>query len=95
MATSSIFSAVILVIIIVLVIVVYAGVRLMTVRGQIDDARVKNAALQEQYDRLTQENAELSYEIEHSDDPETIEGIARAKLGLVKPNEKIFFDQND
>ena len=85
----------IIMIVIVLVVLVYAGVRLMTVRAQIDDAREKNAALQQQYDRLTQENAELTYEIEHSDDPETIEGIARSKLGLVKPNEKIFIDQND
>ncbi len=85
----------IVMIVIVLVVLVYAGVRLMTVRAQIDDARGRNAALQEEYDRLTQENAELQYEIEHSDDPETIEDIARAKLGLVKPNEKIFFDNNN
>ncbi len=82
----------IVMIVIVLAVLVYAGVRLMTVRAQIDDARERNAALQEQYDRLAQENAELAYEIEHSDDPETIEDVARAKLGLVKPNEKIFFD---
>ena len=80
---------------IVLVVLVYAGVRLMTVRSQIDDARSRNAALQEEYDRLTQENAELAYEIEHSDDPETIEGIARSKLGLVMPNEKIFYDEGN
>ena len=85
----------IVMIIIVLALIVYAGVRLMTVRAQIDDARERNALLQEEYDALLQENAELSYEIEHSDDPETKEAIARSKLGLVKPNEKIFFDQSN
>ena len=39
-----------------------------------------------------QENARLEYEIEHSEDPETMEQIAREKLGLVKPGEKIFYD---
>ena len=85
----------IVMIVIVLIVLVYAGVNLMTIRSQIDDARVKNAALQEEYDRLTQENAELAYEIEHSEDPATIEDIARAKLGLVKPDEKVFFDNTN
>jgi cell division protein FtsB len=34
----------------------------------------------------------LSYDIAHSGDDATIEDIARDKLGLVKPGEKIFYD---
>lgn len=85
----------IVMIVIVLVVLAYAGIRLLTVRAQIDEAREKNAALQEEYDRLTQENAELAYEIEHSEDTDTIESIARSKLGLVEPNEIIFYDENN
>lgn len=85
----------IIMIVIILVLVVFAGVRISTLRAQIDDAREKTDALQSRYDTLTQENAELNYEIEHSDDPETIEDIARSKLGLVMPGEKIYIDLND
>ena len=38
------------------------------------------------------ENAELEYDIEHAGDPEIIAEIARDKLGLVMPDEKIFYD---
>lgn len=82
-------------IIIILVLVVFAGARLATLRTQIDDARAKTDELQERYDELTQENAELAYEIEHSEDPETLESIARSKLGLVQPGEQIFIDLNN
>ena len=39
-----------------------------------------------------QENAELQYDIDHAGDVDTIEEIARTKLGLVRPGEKIFYD---
>ena len=85
----------VIMIVIILVLVVFASVRLMTLRAQIDDANTKTSALQDRYDALTQENAELSYEIEHSEEPETKENIARSKLGLVKPDEKVFIDLNN
>jgi len=43
-------------------------------------------------DDALRENAELEYDVAHAGDPETIESIARTKLGLVKPGEKIFYD---
>ena len=79
---------------IILALVVFAVIRLNTIRSQIEDAEAKNKELHEQYDILTQENAELEYETEHSTDPETIEDVAREKLGLVRPGEKIFVDIN-
>lgn len=81
--------------IIVLVLVVFAGIRLLTLRSQIDEAREQTEALREQAGEMTQSNAELEYEIQHSEDQATIENIARTKLGLVKPGEKIFFDLSD
>ena len=40
-------------------------------------------------------NAELQYQIDHSEDDDMIESVAREKLGLVKPGEKIFYDTSD
>ena len=51
--------------------------------------------LQQQVTDMTQSNAELEYKIEHSEDADTIEEIARDKLGLVKPGEKIFYDMSN
>ena len=39
--------------------------------------------------------AELQYQIDHSEDDDMIESVAREKLGLVKPGEKIFYDTSD
>ena len=47
---------------------------------------------QKYVDAALQENAELEYDVAHAGDPETIESIARTKLGLVMPGEKIFYD---
>lgn len=79
-------------IIVILALLVYAGVGLMNKRTQVSEAMQTRQELQEEVDRLTQENEDLRYEIDHSGDDSTIEDIAREKLGLVKPGEKIFYD---
>lgn len=78
--------------IVIMALIVYAGISLLSLKSQISQARLQSEALQEQVAQTAQENAELEYDIEHSEDPETIEDIARNKLGLVKPGEKIFYD---
>ena len=55
----------------------------------------QRAALQQQVSEMTQSNAELQYQIDHSDDDDMRESVAREKLGLVKPGEKIFYDTSD
>ena len=55
-------------------------------------AEADRAELQARVATVQQENAELEYDIAHAGDPETIASIARAKLGLVLPGEKIFYD---
>lgn len=50
--------------------------------------------LQTQIDMATEENERLQAELENIDDPETIERMAREKLGLVRPNERVFADAN-
>lgn len=78
--------------IIILAIIFYAGISLVSLKVQVSDAREKRDALQSQADSILKENTELDYSINHSADDETIEDIARNKLGLVKPGEKIFYD---
>ena len=78
--------------IVILALILYASISLVTTRGKIAQARVDQEILQEKVDAALQKNAELQYDIAHAGDDETIEEIARAKLGLVLPGEKIFFD---
>lgn len=74
---------------------VYAVVSLASVRSKTAALDVQAAQLQQQVTNMTQSNAELEYKIKHSEDPDTLEEIAREKLGLVKPGEKIFYDTSD
>ncbi|NLV87281.1 MAG: hypothetical protein GX025_08720 [Clostridiales bacterium] len=78
--------------IIIIAIVVYAGLNLLSLKVQVSEAQEKRDILKAQAEDVMQTNTELSYAIEHSSDPETIEDIARGKLGLVLPSEKIFYD---
>lgn len=73
----------------------YAIVSIVTINGRVTKAEEDKAELQRQVDEMTQENAELQYQLDHSEDEETIEEIARNKLGLVLPGEKIFYDISD
>lgn len=78
--------------IVIIAIMLYAGVTLVSLKVQVASARARRDELQNQVSSTTQTNTELKYAIDHSTDPETIEDIARNKLGLVKPGEKIFYD---
>lgn len=81
--------------IVILAIIVYAGIALVSLKVQVSDAREKRDELQSQVDNVLQTNTELQYAIDHSTDPDTIEDIARNKLDLVKPGEKIFYNANN
>ena len=81
--------------IILLAIIIYAVCAIASSRSRIEEAEENRDLLQAKVDAALQENAELSYDIEHADDPETMEEIARTKLGLVEPGEKIFYDVNN
>ena len=78
--------------IVILAMIVYALISLIGTREQIAVAEADRAALQTKVDTLLRENAELEYDINHAGDPTVIAEIARTKLGLVKPGEKIFYD---
>ncbi len=81
--------------ILIAALLVYAVVSLVTVRSKTAALNAQTQQLQQQVTDMTQSNAELEYKIEHSEDADTIEEIARDKLGLVKPGEKIFYDMSN
>ncbi len=81
--------------IVIFAIIVYAGITLVSLKVQVSNARAQRDELQSQVNAELQKNDELQYAIDHSTDPDTIEDIARSKLGLVKPGEKIFYDVNN
>ncbi len=78
--------------IVILALIVYATISLVTTRGRIAEAEADRVLLQAKVDAALQQNAELQFDLDHAEDPETIAEIARTKLGLVKPGEKIFYD---
>ena len=78
--------------IVILAMIVYAAISLIGTRERIATAETDRAALQEQVDTMLRENAELEYDLDHAGDPSVIAEIARTKLGLVMPGEKIFYD---
>ncbi len=51
-------------------------------------------ALNEKITAAEQQNDKLEKELENIDDPEYLEKVAREKLGLVRPNERVFVDAN-
>lgn len=81
--------------IVILGLIVYALVAIINLQGRIQDARESQAQLQDEIEEKIQENAALEYDLEHADDPKTIEDIARDRLGLAMPGEIIFYDVNN
>ena len=72
--------------------IAYACIALMNMRTKVASANETEAQLQQRVEEIQEENAALRYAIEHRYDESTIEDIAREKLGLVMPDEKIFYD---
>ena len=74
---------------VIAVLMLYAVISLVMVHRQTRQLQDRAAT------EMTQSNAELQYQIDHSEDDDMIESVAREKLGLVKPGEKIFYDTSD
>ena len=52
------------------------------------------SALEQKISDANQETEQLKQELEYLNDPKYLESAAREKLGLVRPNERIFVDAN-
>lgn len=81
--------------VVILGLMAYACISLLSMRTKVADAARTESELREEVAQIQEENAALEYAIEHQDDPDTIEDIARSKLGLVMPDEIIFYDAGE
>ena len=73
----------------------YGCITLMNMRTKVEAAAKTESQLQAQIEAIQETNASLQYAIDHQDDPSTIEDIARDRLGLVMPDERIFYDAGE
>ena len=74
-----------------LILLAYLIITLVNVRQQIGYAHAAIETLTEQVNDQTQANTELSNAIENRNDPSYLEDVARERLGLVAPNDRVFY----
>lgn len=73
----------------------YGCITLMNMKTKVAEAAKTETQLQTQIEAIQEQNASLQYAIDNQDDPDTIEDIARDKLGLVMPDERIYYDAGE
>ena len=79
--------------IIIIVVIIYLAVSLVILCTRISTAKSEQDSLKQEIESVTAENSEMEYALEHSKDPDVKEDIARDKLGLVDPDEQIYYNQ--
>ena len=77
--------------IVVLALLTYSVIALWNLNSRIVHAKDEVATLKQQVETQNQQNTELIDAIENSNDPEHRKDIARQKLGLLEPGEKVFY----
>ena len=77
--------------ILLVLILAYMVFMLVSVRQEIAAAKTEGDSLTEQVSEQLQYNTELSNAIENRDNPDFVEDIAREKLGLVSPHDRVFY----
>lgn len=76
--------------IVVLLLLVYAATMLWNLNTRIAQAKEEVATLNDQVQEQKQQNTDLKDAIDNSADTEHRKDIAREKLGLLEPGEKMF-----
>ncbi len=79
---------------VVLALLIYLAIALLNLQGRIRQTQAERDSLSRQVAEQTQTNADLAEDIANPDDPDRIADIARDKLGLVVPGEKVFIITN-
>ena len=74
---------------VVLALLIATATTLLSMRKQIQTAQSDRDQLAAQVAEQTQVNADLAEDVANPDDPDRIADIARDKLGLVVPGEKV------
>ena len=77
--------------ILLIVVLAYMIFLLIGVRQKIAIAKAEVETLTEQVAKQTQSNTELSNAIENRDNPNFLEDIAREKLDLASPHDRVFY----
>lgn len=77
--------------IVLAVLLIYALVTLVTIADRTKDAEARLEEEKRVEAALAAENDGMMYDLEHKDDPDVIEGIARDKLGMTNPDEETFY----
>lgn len=77
--------------ILLIVVLAYMIFLLIGVRQKISIAKAEVETLTEQVAQQTQSNTELSNAIENRDNPNFLEDIAREKLDLASPHDRVFY----
>ena len=77
--------------VIIVVLLIYFTTSLLDLEGKIQDTEKEIGALQGQVEQQKIQNQQLQLAIENSDDPETLERVAREK-GYVKQGETLYID---
>ncbi|MCL2045443.1 MAG: septum formation initiator family protein [Oscillospiraceae bacterium] len=75
--------------IIVLAMIIYACISLVSLRARIETGQKELDAVKQRVAEMEISNAVLEYQIEHFNDPDVIASIARSRLGLMLPGERI------
>lgn len=78
--------------VIIIALLVYMAITLLNLQSQIQDAEEDLEEYETQIEQQEQINAQLQSDVENGTDEEELEDIARYKLGLVEPGEKVFYD---
>lgn len=78
--------------VLLLALILYACAALASVRQEVGRAQAHLEELEASVRALEETNDQLRYDIAHAGDEEVIADIAREKLGLVLPGEKVYYD---
>lgn len=76
---------------VIVVLLIYMATSLLDLRGKIQTTLQEQDALTQQVEDQTLANQQLQEAIENSDDPDTLERVAREK-GYVKEGETLYID---
>ena len=80
---------------VILTMLVAVTLALLSVRTRLQTAQSELDALSEQVRSQTEVNAGLAEDIANSGDPDKIADIAREKLDLIEPGERVFANANN
>ena len=81
--------------IVVLSLLMYALVSLAVVAGELRQLKDNTALLEQQLQELVKENTELEEKLTNGIDDAQMLQLARSRLGLVLPSERVFYFTTD